>query len=65
MPATLELVAGLRRRGLAAAVSGAGPAVLLLTTDLARSAYDDLVPDGWQVLDLGVDPHGCTWASAA
>jgi homoserine kinase len=64
MPATLELVAGLRRRELAAAVSGAGPAVLLLTTDLARSAYDDLVPVGWQVLDLGVDPHGCTWASA-
>lgn len=56
MPATAALVAALRGRGVPAAVSGAGPTVLALGTDLPdlRSAC----PAGWRLLDLAVDAGG-------
>ncbi len=58
MPETLAVVSALRGRGAAAVVSGAGPTVLVLGTaaDASRLAasVDDVVPDGWRRLDLGV-----------
>ncbi|MDR2372940.1 MAG: homoserine kinase [Bifidobacteriaceae bacterium] len=58
MPATTELVAALRAGGLAAVVSGAGPAVLVLTTD------PDSVPEpsGWRFRRLAVAARGATVA---
>jgi homoserine kinase len=64
MPATTALVTKLREAGIAAVVSGAGPAVLALTVsgalpgpdDAARIAAEDGA--GWQVLALGVDAEG-------
>ncbi len=56
MPATLDVVDGLRRRGVAAVVSGAGPTVLVLrttTADLDR-VVADVVPPDWQRLSLGL-----------
>jgi homoserine kinase len=58
MPATIDLVTRLRAHGHAAFVSGAGPAVMVLTTAedahrVARSA-----PPGWDVLSLEVDTAG-------
>ncbi|MDR2379402.1 MAG: homoserine kinase [Bifidobacteriaceae bacterium] len=54
MPATTELVASLRAQGLAAVISGAGPAVLVLTTD------PDAVPEpsGWRFTPLAVAARG-------
>jgi len=54
MPGTASLVASLRSVGVAAVVSGAGPAVLALSE----------VPAGfhpgtqWRAQTLGVDAHG-------
>jgi homoserine kinase len=58
MPETLELVAALRARGLAAVVSGAGPTVLVLTTRV-RAAADAaelaaLAPAGWRTGPIDV-----------
>jgi len=54
MPATLRLVDSLRARGLAAVVSGAGPAVLVLHGEVASRD----VPAGWRHLALPVDRTG-------
>jgi homoserine kinase len=59
MPQTLAVVEAFRDRGIAAAVSGAGPSVLVLTTGDGHLAHADLVPAGWSVLDLPIDPSGC------
>ena len=61
MPDTIALVRRLRRRGVAAVVSGAGPTVLALssadrTADLGDA--DELGLDGWQVLTLPVATSG-------
>lgn len=53
-PATAALMARLRAAGVAAVVSGAGPAVLALSP----VPSDFPVPDGWVRHDLEVDRHG-------
>jgi len=55
MPATVALVAQLRRAGVAAVISGAGPSVLALTVGgLAAALRAQAQSRGWTVLDLGV-----------
>ena len=58
MPATIDLVDRLRAAGAAAVVSGAGPAVLVLTTrdeaDGARALVHALAGTGWQLLTPGL-----------
>ncbi|MDR1633588.1 MAG: homoserine kinase [Bifidobacteriaceae bacterium] len=58
MPATTQLVADLRQNGLAAVISGAGPAVLVLTTD------PDEVPEpsGWRFQPLAIAARGANVA---
>ncbi|MDR2381914.1 MAG: homoserine kinase [Bifidobacteriaceae bacterium] len=58
MPRTAELVAALRREGLAAVISGAGPSVLVLTTD--PGAVPE--PAGWRWRAVGLAAHGGTVA---
>ncbi|MDR1186393.1 MAG: homoserine kinase [Bifidobacteriaceae bacterium] len=58
MPATTELVAGLRAAGQAAVISGAGPAILVLTTDPASVPE----PSGWRFQRLDIAAHGGTVA---
>jgi homoserine kinase len=62
MPGSWALLERLREAGHAAVVSGAGPSLLVLAerrsdgggvADIAA-----LVPEGWRVLPLGVDPDG-------
>ncbi|NBH06206.1 homoserine kinase, partial [Amycolatopsis sp. SID8362] len=55
-PASTELVATLRARGVAAAVSGAGPTVLALTT--AGILPADVGVEGFDVFELPVDLAG-------
>ncbi|GGS53287.1 MULTISPECIES: homoserine kinase [Actinokineospora] len=55
-PATLGLVRDLRARGVAAAVSGAGPTVLALCT--SDSLPDGLELGGFTVWPLGIDRAG-------
>ena len=70
MPATADLLRRLRAAGLAAAVSGAGPAVLMLlgpgsktTPDLVDSIVRETgIP--WHISPLGVDRHGATLQTA-
>ena len=55
MPATTDLVAALRDRGLAAVVSGAGPTVLVLAADADQEhAALASAPAGWRALTLPV-----------
>jgi homoserine kinase len=56
MPETMSLVDDLRARGLPAVVSGAGPAVLVLTT--TDRLAEITAPDGWQARHLAVDNKG-------
>ena len=64
MPGSMSLIAALRTAGIAAVISGAGPAVLALTVDsgdgdakaVARIAARHDEP--WRVLPLRVDTHG-------
>jgi homoserine kinase len=70
MPATAELLRRLRAAGLAAVVSGAGPAVLVLTGPRPNSA-SDLVDSiaretgiGWHISPLDVDGQGATLQTA-
>jgi homoserine kinase len=58
MPRTAKLVASLRRSGVPAIVSGAGPTVLALvrTADAESVARD--APNGWTALPLAVDAEG-------
>ncbi|NDL59716.1 homoserine kinase [Phytoactinopolyspora mesophila] len=63
MPASIALMAGLRERGLPAMVSGAGPTVLVLTSEdgvglVRREA------SGWDVWELPVDAEGATFESS-
>jgi homoserine kinase len=58
MPRTAKLVASLRRSGIAAAVSGAGPTVLALVRSVDAEAVAAQVPSGWSVLPLRVDQQG-------
>lgn len=65
MPATDELIRGLRARGFAAVVSGAGPSVLVLADgpgrrlDAVRAAAE-IGDTAWQPLMLAVDVKGGT-----
>lgn len=65
MPGTLALVRALRAAGLAAAVSGAGPSVLVLTTRDAAADVAALVPPGWAVLRPGLDLGGARVLASA
>jgi homoserine kinase len=64
MPHTAELVSRLRRAGLAAVVSGAGPAVLVLAFEghgPPLAAVDSIARGtgiDWQVTTLGIDRQG-------
>lgn len=64
-PATMRVVDGLRRAGLAAVVSGAGPTVMVLVTRSAvadaRSVARDVVAGEsahWEIATPGVPPTG-------
>lgn len=57
MPATLEVVAELRQRGLPAVVSGAGPSVLVLG-GRDEQALEVLARHGWRVSRPGVAVQG-------
>jgi homoserine kinase len=61
MPKTTELIASLRSAGLAAVLSGAGPAILVLTTD--PSSVPE--PAGWRWQHVGIALHGGTVARIA
>jgi homoserine kinase len=65
MPETDALLQELRKHGLPAVVSGAGPAILVLCSDPAqRIVAADLVArttkTSWQTLMLAVDFKGAT-----
>jgi homoserine kinase len=55
---TAALVGTLRAEGVPATVSGAGPAVLALTSRVQRDAVASRRPDGWSVLAIDVDSEG-------
>ena len=55
-PKSADLVDALRKRGVAAAISGAGPSVLALTAD--GSLPPDLDLQGFTALPLPIDRHG-------
>ncbi len=59
MPASAGLVSSLRRRGIAAVVSGAGSSVLALTTADRSATAGALCPQGWEwaVLAVSVGAH--------
>ncbi len=69
MPATWDLVQRLRAAGHAAVVSGAGPTALVLGVRRrgvdVRAETVQLAGEGWQVLELAVDPAGATWEPLA
>jgi homoserine kinase len=54
---SMGVVDGLRSRGIAAAISGAGPAVLALSKGAVALDEGEL-PDGWQVLRPGIAQTG-------
>jgi homoserine kinase len=59
MPQSAELLASLRAAGLAAAISGAGPSVLVLARDDAEiGRVGALTPQDWTRLALAVDAPG-------
>jgi homoserine kinase len=67
MPESLALLDRLRAAGHAAVVSGAGPSLLVFAQrrpddrddePAAVRAVSGLVPGGWRVLPLAVDPEG-------
>jgi homoserine kinase len=58
MPRTAKLVASLRRSGIPAVVSGAGPTVLALVRSADAEAVAAQAPNGWSVQQLRVEPHG-------
>lgn len=59
MPDSLRLVDELRGQGVAAVVSGAGPAVLALARHAQVCVVRAAGEDGWRVLALPVDSQGC------
>jgi homoserine kinase len=58
MPETMALVRELREAGVAAVVSGAGPAVLAFVDASTQSEVRRHVPRGWDVRALDVDECG-------
>jgi len=62
MPESWALLERLRGAGHAAVVSGAGPSLVVLAQrrpdEDGVPGIDALVPDGWRVLPLAVDPEG-------
>ena len=58
MPDTVALVDRFRKEGLAAVISGAGPAVLVFTDAAGQDQVADQSPPGWQALNLAIDPRG-------
>jgi homoserine kinase len=59
MPETIDVVHRLRRQGLPAVVSGAGPTVLVLARDAVEvETVQAHAPRGWRVLTLAVSPTG-------
>ncbi len=58
MPASLDLVEALRAGGVAAVVSGAGPAVLALCADCDVEALVAAAPAGWLARPLDLDRDG-------
>jgi homoserine kinase len=70
MPVTADLLHRLRAAGLAAVVSGAGPAVLILLGPGAKTAPDlvDSIAEEtgipWRISPLGVDRYGATLQTA-
>jgi len=58
MPESLGLVRDLRRDGVAAVVSGAGPSVLAFVDGSTDADVRRRVPTGWDVVSLAVDPTG-------
>ena len=58
MPESLHLVRELRRDGLPAVVSGAGPTVLVLTSASEQESVARRVPVGWSVLTPPIDRDG-------
>ncbi|WP_194909379.1 homoserine kinase [Catenulispora rubra] len=68
MPASAELIAELRAAGHAAVVSGAGPTVLVLTTEdqvqAVIAAGEKAAPAGWQAFGLAVDLAGAVSLSS-
>ncbi|NEE00559.1 homoserine kinase [Phytoactinopolyspora halotolerans] len=57
MPESVALMSALRRRGLAAVVSGAGPSILVLSSGDEASVVRE-VASGWDVRELAVDTAG-------
>jgi homoserine kinase len=61
MPATLRLIAALRREGMAAVVSGAGPTVLTLAAAGQVAAVRQIVEansEAFKTMELIVDQGG-------
>lgn len=66
MPASLELMESLRRDGIPAIISGAGPTVLAFCAGPpGPSGAEDLLlsrcPEGWAAQHLDVSSHGVQW----
>lgn len=59
-PASMALVDALRSNGHAAAISGAGPSVLVLATTATADEVAGAGGDGWQVLLPGIPDRGVT-----
>ena len=65
MSESVELMLELRRHGVAAVISGAGPAVLVVgDDDEALGRLPAAGPEGWTALSLQVDTEGATRLSA-
>jgi homoserine kinase len=61
MPQALALIAGLRARGHAAVLSGAGPTVLVLARgQVEAESLHAFAPNDWRVAALPVDAQGAT-----
>jgi homoserine kinase len=60
MPATATFVDELRRSGIPAVVSGAGPSVLAFLATVGDETDEIPVTAGWRVLTPGVDVRGAT-----
>ncbi|MFB9375432.1 homoserine kinase [Kineococcus gynurae] len=58
MPDTAQLLDRLRRSGLAAVVSGAGPSALVLAPAARAAEVAGLAGPGWRVLDLPIATDG-------
>ena len=57
-PDSMALVDRIREHGHAAVISGAGPSVLVLTTQQARDTVATLADESWTVLAPGIPQQG-------